>query len=981
MMGCGGSSDKNVAELGERDPLHEMRYLAINGRAQEAWTYCDKVLEQHGDDPETVAYVAQIAHANQQSQRVAELLQKACELESFANEQRVNQAVVALIGVGKIMESIEMLEKSVAAQPSQIEPRRLLYDFYVGTENRPKSVMHGRKLVRQRSFDVPLLMNLPNTEYRMLESAPLAEMSKRNPNDKRPKIGTAKVAIDRGDTDAAISTCKEILQSHPDFTPAQALLCSAYASTNQLAKLESFATKVTDGIESFVEYWVAIGDWATEKELHDQAARCYWEGTRAAPDHAAAWFKLNNALQQMKETDAVGLSESQRKGIQKRATLLSRFSQQHRRFERSGKVSRELAIELAKTLVELGRLWEAEAWSAVTMTLPEDESVPVESFRKSVVAQLTKQTPWQNTDDFPELSIDLRELPIGNFAKRGAPAPLGLANETSAERLDSDAPYRLTNEANKRGLEFFGRTDDDLDEPGIMLHQTLGCGGGTIDFDLDGWSDLYLINAGGTPPNKDSGANALFRNLNGSFVETTGNSNTSDTNFGQGVAVGDINADGYPDMLVLNYGPNVLYLNNGDGSFSDVSEEWFGSVKDGWSTSAAIADLNRDGISDLVVVHYCEGSEVVSEVCNMEGSEQYRSCTPMKFAAGIDRFLIGDGKGHFIDKTDDWSAKPDVPGRGLGVVAGCFGESNAVNVFVANDITNNHFWTIQDNGERISLVESAMLCGLGCDDRAFAQGSMGIATGDFDRDGKIDFYVTNFQDEYNTYHHNRGKQIWQDYTKRLNLNQPTVKLVGFGSEAIDLDHDGELEIVVTNGHVDMFSRFDERSVYDQPIQIFRKDDSGRYEPVVDKMYGDYVSGTHVGRALWTIDVDRDGRQDLVITHQTEPTALLVNHSQTAGNWVRFVLRGTRSDRSAVGAVVQVTSNQTQETWTGFVTSGDGYLCSNDQAIHFGVGKSTGACTLKISWPSGSETFAKDVAVNHSWLCVENELPVFQQSDN
>jgi hypothetical protein len=446
-------------------------------------------------------------------------------------------------------------------------------------------------------------------------------------------------------------------------------------------------------------------------------------------------------------------------------------------------------------------------------------------------------------------------------------------------------------------------------------------------------------------------------------------SSSGDRGFGQGVAVGDLNEDGFADLLVLNYGPNVLLINNGDGTFSDRSDK-LGENGETWSASAAIADLDGDTISDLVIVNYCAGLEPVTVTCPMKEGGMFRSCTPMKFAAAADNFLQGTAEGRLVDRTHAWGAVPSVLGRGLGVVAGALEASAGVDVFVANDMTINHYWSVSSDAGSFGLVESAMLRGLGGDDRSQAQGSMGIATADFDRDGDIDLYVTNFEKEYNTYHEQREPGIWRDQTARLGLSEPTLPLVGFGTQAVDLDLDGSLELIVANGHVDMFSRGDERSLYEHPMQIFRRGAAGAYESVGQAMPGPYLTGPHVGRALWTIDANRDGLTDLAVTHQTEPTALLINRSAPAGNWLAIQLVGRSCSRDAIGAIVEVSAGE--QRWIAAQTSGDGYMCSNERALRFGLGPGIESYTVNVRWPDGTSQQLADLGSGRGWLVVQGE---------
>ncbi len=977
MVGCGGGSSDPAAGVDDppERPLRAMNSAIRRGQWQQAWELSDAVLTKYPDDADAIMTVARVAHENQKPEIAAKLLEDACRAESFQNERHVQQAMVAMIAVGKLHEGMEMLEEAIGKQPLQHETRRWLYDFYMGTENRNAGVPHGRFLVRQRNFDVELLLSLSNTERRTQDAKPLEEMTSRNPDDLRPQLGTAKTDFDLRDYDKTIQTLQTIVRAHPDYLPAQALLGRALAASGRWDELDQWARSQTEQIEAFSGYWIALGDWARAKQQNAAAARAYWEATRRDPDVVEAWSKLSTTLQELKSAGNE-YPDQVLAGIEQRASLLSRFNQLKYRFEKTGSISRALVVEIVQTLRDLGRLWEAEAWASIASTLPEDDTVAVQDVRASIVAMLRQNTPWQLTEQHAEFELDLANLDlpsIGKIAKSSSSPANSLpdepANDANNEKLS------LLNEAEQRGLTFFGYTSDDLDQPGIMLYQTLGCGGGAIDFDLDGWSDLYLVAAGGTPPQRDSMPNALFRNLAGSFSDVASYSGTADTGFGQGVAVGDVNEDGFPDLLLLNYGTNTLLVNNGDGSFTDASEKT-GDTAIAWSSSAAIADMDGDGLSDLVIVNYCHGLEPVTKPCPMKDINALRSCSPMMFSGEPDVFLQARPEGTFVDRTSAWQAEPEVIGRGLGIVAGSFDDNPGMDVLIANDITNNHYWSRTSDDDPFRLSESAILRGLGGDDRALAQGSMGIATGDFDRDGDIDFYVTNFDKEYNTFHEQSVAGIWQDRTAKLHLNDETMRLVGFGSEAVDLDNDGMLELVVSNGHVDLFSRADERAIYAQPMQVFRRNGSNTYDSIGSSLPGEYLSSPHVGRALWTLDANRDGRTDFAVTHQTEPVALLVNHSADVGNWLAIQLVGRSCARDAIGAIVEVTA--ADQNWIAFQISGDGYLCSNERTLRFGIGEVEADCDVKVSWPDGTNQTYHDIEPNATWLLIQADEQAFRQ---
>lgn len=974
LPGCGSKSSvpEEVAPPPQR-PLRTMNSAIRRNQWQQAWEVSDAVLAEHGDDAEVLATVAQVAHASGKPEAAADLLVRACRAESFENESRVQQAMIAMIAVGRLYEGMAMLEEAIEQQPQQHETRRWLYDFYMGTENRLSGLPHGRFLVRQRKFDLDLLLDLSNTQQRTADSRPLDEMTARNPDDKRPLLGGAKTDFDMGKYDQCIETLNSILEAHPDYLPAEALLGRVLAATSQFDAVQQWAGQQQEPIKQFIGYWLAIGDLYRSQGQTEAAARAYWEATRRDIDVMEPWSKLSTAMQQLSANDA-SIAPQMLESIGRRAAQLSAFNRSRHRFTRTGRISRAVAVEVVAALKDLGRLWEAEAWASIAMSLPEDDAVDVEGARNSIVAMLEQETPWQLTEGYPELHLDLTNLAlpaIGSGSSSNADS--AIAGQQVGKEFTG---LKLLNEATSRGLVFFGRTADDLDQTGIMLYETLGCGGGTIDYDLDGWPDLYLAAARGTPPNDDSDANAMMRNMGGLFTDVTKESNSGDTRFGQGIAVGDLNEDGFPDLLVLNYGPNTLLINNGDGTFSDRSER-LAENGNHWSASAAIADVDGDGLNDMTIVNYCTGMEPTTENCPNEVTGIIYSCSPMAFAGHPDSFLRSTGDGAF----QDWQVTTNDIGRGLGIVAGSFDDEPGLDVYVANDMTNNHFWSGDRGAADAGLVESAMPRGLGIDDRALPQGSMGIATADFDRDGDIDFYVTNFNGEYNTYYDNRGSGSWRDETIKLGLSESTLQLVGFGSEAIDLENDGNLELVLANGHVDVFPRSDQytgvevETLYEQPMQIFRRNESGVFDSIGPSIVGEYLSRPHVGRALWTLDANRDGLTDMALTHQTEPVALLINRSQTSGNWIAFELRGRSCARDAIGATIEVTAGD--QSWTAPLVSGDGYLCSNERVLRFGLGDIEAPCDVTVSWPDGTSDHHRGLAIQANWLIIQSDALPYQ----
>jgi hypothetical protein len=389
-----------------------------------------------------------------------------------------------------------------------------------------------------------------------------------------------------------------------------------------------------------------------------------------------------------------------------------------------------------------------------------------------------------------------------------------------------------------------------------------------------------------------------------------------------------------------------------------------------WSTSGVFVDFSADGISDLLTTNYCAAIPDMDKACPDENGV-LGPCHPLRFAAHTDQFFAGTAEGRLVDMTSRWIPKTS-PARGLGIVAGAL-DGQELGVFIANDMSANLFYSYPGSNDG-ELIESAAARGLAVDGRTLAQASMGIASSDFDGDGDLDFYVTGFAREYNIFYEQVAPGLWNDETSRLGLIEPTHMTVGFGTEAIDLDNDGIDEIAVTNGHIGDFNAPDVPP-YAQPFQLFRRDTGGRFELLDDDSWGQYTATRHVGRALWTIDVNRDGRNDLMITHMSEPLCLLVNRSEDKHNQIAFRLVGTESSRDAVGAVVRFEAGGRRRTlWQ---LAGDGYMCSNERVLRAGLGSATEVKEVTVTWQDGTVDELGTLTCGGQYLIVQGDGEVFR----
>ncbi len=974
--GCNNSDESFVeTEVAQRveDPLERLRNAASEERWADASLLIKPVLTVHAGDPDVLALVARVAHFSGDVQLACEVMRDACAVEAYKDPGRNQQAMLAMLASGRLFDAMSFLESVAAAAPEQTELRRTLFDFYIGCERRLSAQPHGEALIRQRKFDRDLLLGMADTSRRDFDWKPLKQMVDRNPQDCRPLIGRARKLVDQGDMSDAIDILTQITTQHPEDGRAVALHARYLANTARYEELVPFIATYHAPGQAEPEFWVAIGELALVNREIDQAIRAYWEATQRDPNLTEAWLKLATAIQQGADPE----SRDKLVSIVGRGQALSELDRYVAEFRQRGMNSVELVLKIASLLERLGRVWEAEAWAAVALTMaPTQNDVrlkeQVVELRKGIVSRMTSDMPLQIRDNQPALMVDLSRFPMPVARDGSSVTPTPSRVVASQPQPVLPPAIRLLDEAKQRGIDFLGTTRSGQEQVGAMIYEILGCGGATIDFDLNGWPDLYLATAGGTPGKNDSGANALFINRGGQFTDVTPFAATGDTGFAQGATSGDLNEDGFTDLVVFNYGRNVLYINNGDGTFTNRSEILENHAQSRWASSGAVADIDGDGISDLVVLHYAKGDDVLTLKCPDDHAVM-RSCSPVAFPADEAQFYNSDATGRLHDVTQRWRARPEMPGRGLGILVGEFDNSKGLDLYVANDQSNNHYWTGVNDPSGFYLSESGLLRGVAVNERSLSQGSMGMAVADFDGDQDADFYVTNFLDEYNTYYDQTSFGVWTDVTAIKRLMTPTLPMIGWGTTAIDFNNDGRLELMVVNGHVDTHLYNEKTSqveVQDQLAQLFWMDEDSSFQIADVGSTSPYFQAKHFGRALWASDLNVDGRMDLVVSHLNEPVAILINQDRDPTHWVDVRLVGTDGSREAVGAVVQLDQGERQQTQ--WVTSGAGYLSDGGRTLHFGIPPGIEWVDLKIVWPSGSEQTLSRVPVDRSVLIVQGQ---------
>ncbi len=496
--------------------------------------------------------------------------------------------------------------------------------------------------------------------------------------------------------------------------------------------------------------------------------------------------------------------------------------------------------------------------------------------------------------------------------------------------------------------------------------ETMGSGCAFLDYDNDGDLDIYLVNGAPLPgySAKETPTNMLYQNQgDGRFTDVTKQAGVGDTGYGIGCAVADYNNDGLVDIFLTNFGSNVLYRNNGDGTFSDVTLA--ARVNDdNWSASAAFVDYDNDGDLDLYVVNYVNFT-VENHIKCGQGSRGIRAyCHPNAYDGVADILYRNNGDGTFSDVTMK-AGIYNPSGKGLGVVCGDIDNDGDQDIYVANDKTPNFLF--RNNGDG-TFSEMGLQSGVGYNEDGVSEAGMGVDLGDYDGDGYLDIFVANFSNETNTLYQNQRSGFFRDMTYVSGLGVSSLLSLGFGTNFFDFDLDGDLDIYVTNGHVlDNVELFKDNITYAQPDQLFGNNGQGFFTDVSKKLGRDFQIAK-VGRGAACGDSDNDGDIDVLISNNNQTANLFRNDSGSHNNWLKIRAVGTKSNRDGIGARVKVVSGSLVQIEE--VRSAGSYLSANDLRLTFGLEKLNKIDSVEIRWPSGLTESYRDLPVNQLLILKE-----------
>lgn len=934
--------------------LQRAEKLLSEQKFDEAWTTAKELLVQEPNSVPALFIASQIMAARNNLAGAIQLISKIDPSDPTLGPAATGQLSEWLATSGDLPSAEAKLRGLLKQYPTATPALRLLAAILHAQGRRWDAGKVLDRIVRLGDFKTPDLMSLVDLRDPSDEEELRQAFAQFAPSDPMSRLGEIRLLLYADRWNDCIDQLTEFNKSHPGQLEPWIWYGEALLETGKAQSLPAWFKTAPEGHNKHPEYWYIAGRYWMMQARWEQAARCFGEAIELDRRHLGAMQSLSECLVEMKE---LGKANEVRELTGKLVRIKDLTNQIQR-----GLTKDEAYFEIAKLYEQLGDHVLAFGWEAIAMVQTK-QPIPPRLVALQKELQAGKAT----------VSPILEKLPVKSWPLPDNQTPTlpesNLDNQTIA--TDSTGSISLDEVAESMGL----KAQYDNGSKGNRHWTTLeGLGGGVsaIDFDKDGWPDLFYSQAGDSPLSQPASylPKQLYRSLQGqSFKSVEQSARIADLGYGQGTGVADLDQDGLDDLLVANIGQIRWYRNQGDGTFENVPLPQ-ADTPSIWNSAIQAADLNGDSLPDIVQCAYIDGDEFLTRKCPTPSSPESVFCHPKRFTPGKTRILWNQGDGNWM-LADPHLLESLVDGYALGALITNLDQFAGNDVFIANDVSPNHLlmsglaMTESPEVPKMGLEQCAIQAGVAVDLLGRAQASMGIACGDQDRDGMLDLIVTNFRYEVSTLYRQTKEGFFTDATRMAKLGEPTLEWLSFGCQLTDCDNDGWLDFVTVNGHIDFLD------VWQMPPQVLRNN-KGKFQWLRTPSPGKYFDNDNVGRSLTSLDFNRDGRIDFVVTHLDRATALLANTTQSSNHFLQVELVGTVSERNATGALVRAFKGQ--ESWIASASVGDGYYGTNQRIIHLGLGPNQQIDRLEVTWPSGQKQTIQNVQADRRYQWTEGSEP-------
>ncbi|XZE19062.1 FG-GAP-like repeat-containing protein [Pirellulaceae bacterium SH449] len=852
-------------------------------------------------------------------------------------------------------ESLACYLNVLTINPNQAESRERVAFLLGISGQRWESVPHLMKLVELQRWDLQTLSVLTDIERPIEQRELVAESFKSQPNDLVVRLARTHHFMVDGDPQTARPILESLAKNSSAPNAVFEMLGEAIYQMGDAPALEAWNRALPASLEKSPSVWFIRGQQARIEGELEIAAICYSKAIAIVPEYRLALYQLGQVLTKLGDENA--------KEVIERAKLQAETSQQLDLILGTNGQSPIPMQKVSDACTKLGRFREAWAWAVTSRGLHGESTWTMDMIQRA--------KPFLERNVRTAETSQSVQSAVNRYAAKAQNDPLKAmkwadVNRAVQEGKENQSLVRFEQE-DKIGLDFIYQNGDDPATPGVRMFEQTGGGVAVLDFDNDGWPDLYFtqgspwISGEANPTSDPKHHDTLFRNMQGqSYKECSALSGILVLDYSQGVTVGDLDNDGFDDIFVGVIGRSRLYMNNGDGTFRDETASLL-EAQDSWTTSAVIVDLNGDSLPDIFELNYLEGEQIYTLICNGKG------CSPSNFSGAVNRCWLnkGDGSFEFVENCDG----PPQASKSLGVLAMRLEGEQTNSLFIANDQVPNFLLVPSKTSDgKFALEDEALLRGLALNMDGLSMACMGIAADDLDNSGSLDLLVTNFSNEANSVYLQDSTGLFTDSTLAAGMQTASYPYVGWGTQFLDADRDGNPDVVVVNGHVDDYR--DRGGEYAMLPQFYRNNGRGRLSVVPGEEIGSFFTTKHLSRALAKLDWNRDGLVDFVVSNILEPSMLVSNRTQNAGRYLNVRMIGTESPRIPIGAIVTVVTDAGE--WTKQLTAGDGYQCSNERVIQFGLGSVDSINKLTIQWPSGRISEHLVDGINTEIMCVEGQ---------